>query len=289
MSKLKNLSIIKESYRQQLCHPENWKLVCSLFPPDIHPIANAPHKRWLEIHPDSHPQQEILFALAGDSQNSLNQRNYPCPPDTIFLFDSYEEHDKNYPADANNIVHFWLYFIQHRIIARLVSVNNGRIELKRKDLILENGALCEVISQEWGRLKHSPLDANLKRKKLLSLLSLLFIELIEMDMAGKAIDANSENHQEKTIRAICQHIINTSGKGLTIEKLARIAGYSKFHFLRVFKKRTGQSIHDYINVARLQKVETMLAGNFLLKEISEELGFSSPTAFSHWYRQQKNK
>jgi AraC-like DNA-binding protein len=154
---------------------------------------------------------------------------------------------------------------------------------------LEKPDLCNAFIQGWNGLKNSPLDAHLRKMKLKSLLSLLFLELIEQDLIGEKSDYDSAEHQMKIIQMIRQHIAETSGRGLTVDKLARIAGYSKFHFLRFFKKHTGQKIHECINAARLIKIEEMLKRGCLQKEISWELGFSCPSAFSNWYRQRKNK
>ena len=215
-------------------------------------------------------------------------RIFPATTGTIFLFDAYEEHDKAYPREIDKDIHLWLYFGQSQIIASLLSINRGRIEYRRKMLILENAELCNAIVQGWGALRNSPLDENLRRMKLKSMLSLLFLELIELDLAEEKSGCDGETRQVKIIRMIRQHISDTAGKGLTVEKLARIAGYSKFHFLRFFKKHTGQKIHECINASRMRKTEEMLKGGFLQKQISGELGFSCPSAFSNWYARHKD-
>ena len=101
------------------------------------------------------------------------------------------------------------------------------------------------------------------------------------------LNSDTENYQAKIISSIYNHITSTAGKDMNVAKLAKIAGYSKFHFFRIFKKHTGENVHDCINKARLKKVNKMIKNNYLYKEISEELGFSCPAAFSSWYKKQK--
>ena len=282
-------SIIGEKYRQVLCHQEKWKLVSSLFPPEHEPERDPSCEKWFKSHSDIHPAREILIALDGHSQFSLNRQIYPVTPGTIFLFDTYEEHVRAYPPETGKSIHLWFYFIAQRIIVHLLSINRGRLESLRPGLILENAELYNIIDQGWSRLKKSTMAAELKRQKVVSLLSLLFLELIELDAAEQKIESGSESHQEIVIRLICRHIVNTSGKDLTVEKLAQMAGYSKFHFLRIFKKHTGQTIHDSINDARMQKITEMLDKKCLQKEIAETLGFSSPSTFSHWYHKHRKE
>ncbi|MFZ2654025.1 MAG: AraC family transcriptional regulator [Victivallales bacterium] len=221
--------------------------------------------------------------------NSLNGQIYPATPGTIFLFDSYDAHDRFYSPATENVVHLWIFFLKPRAIARILHVNRGKlVNAGKGELILENSRICDMFDQEWGGMKSSVLDADLKRRKMLSLLSLFFLGIVEQDMAGNTAESGDENPQAKIIHAIHEHICTASGKAMTVEKLARIAGYSKFHFFRLFKKHTGQNVHDCINVSRLKKAEEMLKGGFLQKQISSELGFSCPAAFSNWYARHKD-
>jgi len=124
----------------------------------------------------------------------------------------------------------------------------------------------------------------LKRKKLVSIISLFMVELVERDLNYGNTVGRAKTYQAQTIDMIKEHIVNTSGKSLTIDKLARIAGYSKFHFLRLFKQHSGKSIHEFINTVRVSKVKNMLTSGYSKKEIAEELGFSCASSFSYWFR-----
>ena len=284
-----NKGFLSGNHRRMLCSEGKWRIVSSLFQPDHAPHEDLSHRRWLRRNSDSHPTKEILVVLEGRSLNSLNGLIYPATPGTIFLFDSYEEHDRNYSLKTENALHMWIGVLKHRAIARILYVNRGRIKKERKrELILGNSSICDLVNQVWCGMKESVLDTDLKRRKMFSLLSLLFIGIIEQDMAGNTAKSDDETHQVQIINAIHEHICSTSGKDMTVEKLARIAGYSKFHFFRLFKKHTGQNVHDCINIARLKKTEKMLKEGFLQKQISDELGFSCPAAFSNWYARHKD-
>jgi AraC-like DNA-binding protein len=272
-------------YRQMLTAVEQWKIICSNLPPECPENHNAKHIKWLKNHVGSHPQREAVFCFEGNVPGSLENRIYSCAPGTLLLFDAGEKHDHEYPP-GTNAVHLWLFFVQKQILVRLITITDGRMSQDRRGLFVDNPGLYNLLVQEWSGLKNSLLDESLKRKRLLAIFSLLFIELIESDLKEETTpEDDSENpngQQYKIIRLIEEHIRNTSGNGLTIEKLARIAGYSKFHFLRVFKKQTGYKVHDYINLARINRVAEMEATGARHKEISEALGFSCPSVYSHW-------
>ncbi len=279
--------VFNDEYRRILSSPGKWKIVSSLFPPDHGQVNNKTHAQWLKTNSDKHLTREMLLAFEGVALNSLNRLIYPATAGTVFMFDAYEEHDKSYSKEIGKAVHLWFSLGPNRIFVRILKISNGRIEYERRILNLEKPEVCNVFIQGWGSLKNSPLEEKLKKMKLKSLLSLLFLELIEKDIIGEKDNYDSAEHQTKIIQMIRQHISDTSGRGLTVDKLARIAGYSKFHFLRFFKKHTGQKVHDCINAARIVKIKDMLKRGCLQKEISEELGFSCPSAFSNWYRKRK--
>jgi len=289
MGKTEKQDFFRRKYRRMLSSPVKWHVVSSLFPPDHEPSEDRAHRRWLEKNSDSHPTREMLVVLEGDALNSLNGLIYPATPGTIFLFDSFERHDRYYSPETGNSVHLWICLLKHRAISRILHVNKGKPDNAVKgELILEDSRICELVHQEWGDMKDSILDSDLKRRKMISLLSLLFVGMIEQDISVNDAEAGNGNRQAKIIHAIHQHICGSTGKAMTVEKLARIAGYSKFHFFRLFKKHTGQNVLDCINESRLRKTREMIKDGLLQKQISSELGFSCPSAFSNWYARRKD-
>ncbi|MCK4982991.1 MAG: AraC family transcriptional regulator [Victivallaceae bacterium] len=261
-----------------------WKIACSRLPVETPQLFTEQHDKWLKKNVDKHQHREILLALKGNSLNSLNGTSYLCSPGSLFLFDEFEEHDRVYSSKNEDIDHLWIHLVEGKIAVRIASIRNHRIEYSGHDLIIENKNLVLLMVEVWDSLKSSKLPNALKRKKLVAILSLFMLELVERDLNYDGKAGSAKTYQAQTIDMIKEHIISTSGKSLTIDKLARIAGYSKFHFLRLFKQHTGESIHKYINAVRISKVKNMLKNGYSKKEIAEELGFSCASSFSHWFR-----
>lgn len=271
----KDLNILTES--------SNWQLICSAFPHDISPIDSPPHQKWLEANSDQHPQQEILISLQGSTVNSLQGISFPVTPGTVLFFDSFEHHDNGYFKVDRNMKHLWLYFVGRKIIGRMYQAQNNQMKAGFQELIIEKEYLFTALQKTWKSVKKSDIAVEYKRKKLISTLELVLLEIIDHDQRSKK-QSSSSTYQARIISTIKDHINDSSGKGLTIDRLAHIAGYSKFHFLRIFQQHTGQRVHEYINKVRIKKVEEMLEQGFMKKEISDELGFSCPVSFANWYR-----
>ncbi len=74
---------------------------------------------------------------------------------------------------------------------------------------------------------------------------------------------------------------------LTLETLAGVAGFSPFHFHRLFKSLTGETLNDYVWRARLERAANMLVyfQDQSILEISLSCGFSSPAVFSRAFKE----
>ena len=173
-------------------------------------------------------------------------------------------------------------------MARLLICRHGRIRVQGNIHCLVDLDHAGLWRQGTSSVFRAGLPAELIRLRLLASLAEVVATLVEEGYRDTAGDPQHRFQREK-IAAICRHIRKTGGADASLQNLAQIAGYSKFHFLRLFQRHTGQSIHAYVNQSRLLKVEAMLARGLILKTIAAELGFSCPAAFSRWYRPFRKK
>ena len=79
---------------------------------------------------------------------------------------------------------------------------------------------------------------------------------------------------------IIQYIEEHLEEPLTVKQLADIAGYSEYHFVRVFKNHTTQTVKEYICRRRLfRSCDDIFAGERLI-DVAIKYGWSSHSAFS---------
>jgi AraC-like DNA-binding protein len=72
---------------------------------------------------------------------------------------------------------------------------------------------------------------------------------------------------------------------LTIVSLAREAGLSPFHFLRMFEKLTGVTPHQYLRRARLRTAAALLTnGSAKVLDVALDAGFGDVSNFNHAFR-----
>jgi len=76
---------------------------------------------------------------------------------------------------------------------------------------------------------------------------------------------------------------------ITLEKAADIAGFSKFHFSRQFKKCSGYSFYDYLCYLRIKSAESLLPNPELsITELALQSGFASLSTFNRTFKRFKN-
>ena len=90
-----------------------------------------------------------------------------------------------------------------------------------------------------------------------------------------------KDYQQRVFEAM-NHISEHADKNLSLEEIARITHFSKFHFHRIFKLFTGETIADFTRRIRLEKAANLLFFNpeQNITTIAYECGFSSSQNFA---------
>lgn len=84
---------------------------------------------------------------------------------------------------------------------------------------------------------------------------------------------------EKTKEYIKEHISDE----LTAESIAHEAGYSVFHFCRVFKEYTGESLMSYVREIRLDLAEKDIRKGEATLDVALKYGFDTQSGFARAY------
>ncbi|MDR2784881.1 MAG: AraC family transcriptional regulator, partial [Treponema sp.] len=83
------------------------------------------------------------------------------------------------------------------------------------------------------------------------------------------------------LNAVLEYMYKHISEELTLENIAGIAHFSKYHFERIFKKYTNSSFHQYLKYLRIKKAETLLLNPELtITEAAQEAGFESIATFN---------
>jgi AraC family transcriptional regulator len=89
------------------------------------------------------------------------------------------------------------------------------------------------------------------------------------------------------INRVIDYIENHLDQDLSLEHLAEVAAFSKYHFHRIFRGMTGETLNGFIKRLRVEKAAARLVNNpkETVTEIALDCGFSGPAAFARAFRE----
>jgi AraC-like DNA-binding protein len=88
---------------------------------------------------------------------------------------------------------------------------------------------------------------------------------------------------QNSITYIEQHLCEQ----LTLDDVSKVAGFSRYHFLRIFKRETGIGVRDYIQTRRMYRaVQLLLSSELNVMDIAVLLQFDSQEAFTRAFKRE---
>lgn len=88
---------------------------------------------------------------------------------------------------------------------------------------------------------------------------------------------------------ICNYITDHCAENISMEELSNLAGFSKFHFARLFKQFSGMSCYEYLLQKRVALAEQLLIQpDISITEAAMLSGFNSLSTFNRVFKAHKN-
>jgi AraC-like DNA-binding protein len=115
--------------------------------------------------------------------------------------------------------------------------------------------------------------------------SLLAYEL-GMELINDISSINGEQSSEPNIiDKVTRYCLEHLDEPIGVEEMSQAAGYSRFHFSRLFHKYQGDSPASFLRELRLQKALQLLQTDRLkIKAIAERCGFQSASYFARAFQ-----
>ncbi len=90
----------------------------------------------------------------------------------------------------------------------------------------------------------------------------------------------------RRINLVSDYIDRNLGSELTLLELASVAGFSEYHFHRIFAAMTGETLFQFITRLRTERAATLLCAKpgIPVTEIAVECGFSSHAVFCRLFK-----
>ena len=120
--------------------------------------------------------------------------------------------------------------------------------------------------------------------KLLNIFVLVGRNYTSNSVFFNGMDYQNKEYTEKFI-FICNYINEHCTEDLNLDKIAKLAGFSKYHFTRLFKQITSTTFYKYLNLKRIEHAQKLLANpGISVTEVALNSGFSSLSAFIRMFK-----
>lgn len=88
----------------------------------------------------------------------------------------------------------------------------------------------------------------------------------------------------QSIYRVILYIEQNYDDDLTLEELSKVAGFSKYHFHRIFKSILSETLSDYIRRVRLSSTTMKFKTNLNITQIAQTSGYETNASFSKAFK-----
>ena len=213
----------------------------------------------------------LMYIRRGTMQLDFAGKQQTVPENSFVLLDCYQPHGYSTQEGYECL---WLHFdgcnargCYHFIVSHLGNVfmmEDAFPALRKMNAILKVFAEGQTVREP--------------------LLSRYIYDILTEFMLYNPGTAKSKSHAEMTEKAIA-FVNEHFSEDISVEQLAAMCGLSPYYFVRVFKKETGYTPHEYIISRRMASARYLLKYTKApIKEICFTCGFSGESVFCNAFR-----
>lgn len=235
-----------------------------------------------------HWHREAHYVLANSSRYRLADAVLVVSPGDVIPVDHWERHGIIRAEESHDAVHMVVHF-NKKVWGSLSRLNDHcEWEVFEWSWVFFDDDMVSFVNRRWELFADKTCqDRQAHFRSLLRRPLELLLEEYARLFATRYRAVSP--HPDGIIDMVKSHIENTHGRGCSLMPMAAYSGYSRFRLAHLFKERTGESIGEYVDRVRLEFLEKAPIIGLKQKEVAEELGFSSPSAFCNWRRKHRHR
>lgn len=193
--------------------------------------------------------------------------------------------DISHQCNWNTSVEFMVLAIEPRLLQRIGQdwVNPERIELTPRFMTEHDPLIHNILSTLKGELETNEIGSPLL---IDSLKTTLAIHLLRHYCTTQPKLSSYSNGLSQAVLISVKHYIHEHlHQDLKLCEIAAIAQVSPYHFLRLFKQRTGVTPHQYILQCRIERAKHLLKHSQLsIADVAIKVGFCDQSHFTRSFK-----
>jgi len=235
-----------------------------------------------------HTPIEIIMPVENVYSVIAGSRTIIIEPDDIIFICPGVIHALKAPASGSRIIFQAEISMFHSIheFEAILSIMSPVFKISKNDtpaIYQKIHNLVLQINEEYNRANNVLMETVIYEK----LLNIFILVGRNYTHNLRHNDAGYQKHKEYTEKfvSICNYINEHCTEDLSLEEISSIAGFSKYHFTRLFKQFTTTTFYRYLNQKRIEHAQNMLAyPGIPVTEVALSSGFQSLSAFIRMFK-----
>lgn len=225
-----------------------------------------------ECIPNLHLNLELLYFVEGCGSVICDGKAFAVQPGDVVVINSYAIHS----VTTTDVVRYFCLIVDNDFCASNVA---DMSELQFVSLIQNDTAraLFEQVIQEFDSrdaFRNAGIQCAVQQ-----LLLFLCRNYSKLKPVGK-----KQVSPRESVWVAVEFMKQNIAQKLTVEQIARSAGFSKYYFLRLFKAHTGYTVTRYLNLLRCDRAKQLLSSGCTVKEAAEQCGFENLSYFTKVFK-----
>lgn len=238
-----------------------------------------------------HTAVEVIMPLKNHYTVVVNDTEHVLETGDILILPSGELHELFAPEEGERIIFQFDYSLLNQL-----NGFDSTFHLFHPCILItpdEYGEIHDTLKQLLMNITEEYLGSSLlKEASTYSMLIEFFVILGRTYMNSENRFPNVKNQrQHKYIDKflqVCNYMNEHCTEDISVDTLADLAGFSSFHFARLFKQFTGMTYYNYLNKHRIMHAEKLLIDpNLSVTEVAMRSGFVSLSTFNRLFKQYK--
>ena len=238
-----------------------------------------------------HNAAEIIMPLQSNYQVTIGRQVYRLSEQDILIIPPGVLHSLQAPPSGQRMIFLFNFtpISSLQDFSSLLPVLSQPILLSGADETHAEAVRLMRLMIDTYPDRSEPLRGAMIYSYLIQFFVLIGRRHIRRDLFSPDVKSRRQADCYERLNASMNYINTNYMNDVSVEDAARIAGFSKFHFSRLFKQFTNQTFLGYLNQRRINAAETLLMNPRLsVTDVALQSGFSSLSTFNRTFRTLKS-
>ncbi|WMJ86504.1 AraC family transcriptional regulator [Anaerocolumna sp. MB42-C2] len=269
----------------------------------VPPFSHAPHpsimmrktNRFINVYPHVHPWIELGYMYSGSCDHTIFNTSHTLKKGQVFILDSEAPHSVENLGENDILItmimskpyftdSFFNHFSEESVLSRFL-VNAISKQTSHDNYIIFNSEKNRRVTMFFLELMCEHISPSMNSQDMInSLISLLFLELISVFEADKALQQMQLN--KSTIVPILKYI-ESNYKSCDLKSTAAFFNMNPNYLTTILKRDTGYSFKELIQKQRFRTITNLLRNTKLsVEEIAFQTGYENTTYFYKKFKEE---